>query len=522
MANNETPSEQLTGGIFERIKDFFTAMWESFWSVQPDVLNPFTAAITSTMAEGAENWLGGRMHEALVKQVEALDLPDEIKTTILKVIKDEDFGSMLMGYFFMANYYMSYLGGHASVASEQSSHEWRKMYRPTLPDVASLIIALFRDPAREGEVKEMLREHGYSDPNIDTLFKTSKSILAPDEYKRLFLRGEIDEATLNAGYKKYGFNDQEITHLKTLFYPIPAYPDLVRMAVREAFYPEYIEEYGLLQELPAEFMEYAGKQGLSEEWAKRFWASHWELPSILQGFEMLHRDVITPEQLNSLFMATDVMPWWRDKLQAISYNPLTRVDVRRVFKMGIIDRDQVKRTYLDLGYNDEKAEWLTRFTEMQNTETDRDLTKAEILSSYSKAIIGRAECFEMLTDLGYSDDEVNVLISMKEYTTVKEIKDREEKRIRKFYLAGAYTSNQVINELGKLDLVGAEQESLLKLWDSEKLAKLKSPTKSELDKLLSNQIITQAIYVDEMKNLGYTEKYIGWYLALIAKAGVEE
>ncbi|GAI69295.1 unnamed protein product, partial [marine sediment metagenome] len=92
--------------------------------------------------------------------------------------------------------------------------------------------------------------------------------------------------------------------------------------------------------------------------------------SILQGFEMLHRDVITPEQLNSLFMATDIMPWWREKLQAISYSPLTRVDVRRVFKMGIIDREQVYRTYLDLGYNEEKAEWLTSFTEMQNTEQD--------------------------------------------------------------------------------------------------------------------------------------------------------
>ncbi|GAH93929.1 unnamed protein product, partial [marine sediment metagenome] len=43
---------------------------------------------------------------------------------------------------------------------------------------------------------------------------------------------------LIAGYKKYGFNDTEITQIKTLFYPIPNYPDLVRMAVREVFYPE--------------------------------------------------------------------------------------------------------------------------------------------------------------------------------------------------------------------------------------------------------------------------------------------
>ncbi len=521
MANNETPSERLTGSLLDRIKSFFTTMWETVFSIDQIAIDPFTLIVGNKLTSVTENWLGDRMHEALVKQLETLNIPDDIKATILKVIKDADFGSMLMGYYFMARYYMAYLGGHSDVASEKASHEWRKLYRPTLPDVATLILALYRDPTREGEVREMLRQHGYTDPNIDTMFMATKSILSPDDFKNLFLRGEIDEATLNAGLHKYGFNDQEISHLKTLFYPIPGYPDLVRMAVREAFYPDYIEEYGLMQELPGEFLEYSQKQGLSEEWAKRFWASHWELPSILQGFEMLHRDVITPEQLNSLFMATDIMPWWREKLQAISYSPLTRVDVRRVFKMGIINRDQVFRTYLDLGYNEEKAEWLTKFTEMQNTEADRDLTKAEILSSYSKTIIGRAECSSMILDLGYSEEEVNILISMKEYTTVKEIKDREEKRIRKFYLAGAYTANQVITELGKLDLVGAEQESLLKLWDSEKLAKLKSPTKKELDTLFSNQIITQAIYVEEMKSQGYTEKYIGWYLALI-EAGAKE
>ncbi|GAG96040.1 unnamed protein product, partial [marine sediment metagenome] len=288
---------------------------------------------------------------------------------------------------------------HADVVSQLSTHFWNQEYQPTLPDPMSLILGLFRDPGDEVRIREELAKHGYNNERIDTLIKTSKSIPSPDEYKNLFLRGEITDEELHAGYKKYGFTDTEITHLKTLFYPIPNYPDLVRMAVREAFYPDYVEEYGLLNELPAQFLEYAGKQGLSEEWAKHFWASHWELPSILQGFEMLHRNVITPEQLDKLFMAVDIMSWWRDKLEAISYNPLTRVDVRRVFKMGIIDREEVLRTYLDLGYNEEKAEWLTKFTEMQNTEADRDLTKAEILSAYDKAIINVNTCNDMLLDL---------------------------------------------------------------------------------------------------------------------------
>ncbi|GAH32541.1 unnamed protein product, partial [marine sediment metagenome] len=199
----------------------------------------------------------------------------------------------------------------------------------------------------------------------------------------------------------------------------------------------------------------------------------------------------------------------------------TRVDVRRVFKMGIINRDQVKRTYLDLGYNEEKAEWLTVFTEMQNTESDRDLTKAEILSAYDKSIINQSTCNDMLLDLGYSEGEVNILISTKEYQTLKEIKGRELKRIQKYYLAGAYNANQAITALGKLDLVGAEQDSLMKLWDSDKLAKLKMPTKKELDTFFSNDIINEPQYRAELDKMGYKGVYVEWYVTLIKQAGQE-
>lgn len=513
----ETPSEKLTGSLFDRIKLFFTTMWTEWWSVDVSTATPLISTIFKVMEDRVGEGAIGYFRENLVKTMQDMNFPDEFKTVIMQIIKDNDKGSYIGAYFLVYYYYYQYIGQHANVASTLSTQYWNQQYKPTMPDPMSLILGIFRDPADEARIKEELSKHGYNDERIDTLIKTSKSIPSPDEYKNLFLRGEITDEQLRAGYKKYGYTDAEIDHLKKLFYPIPGYPDLVRMAVREAFYPDYVEEYGLLNELPGQFMEYAKKQGLSEEWAKHFWSSHWELPSILQGFEMLHRNVITSEQLDKLFMAVDIMPWWRDKLEAISYNPLTRVDVRRVFKMGIIDRDQVKRTYLDLGYNEEKAEWLTVFTEMQNTEADRDLTKAEILSAYDKSIINQVTCKEMMLDLGYSQDEVDILISVKDYQTVKEIKARELKRIQKYYLAGAYDQNQTIQELGRLDLVGAEQDSLMHLWDSEKLSKLKMPSKKDIDTLLQAKIINEDQYRIELGKQGYVGNYVEWYVMLMRK-----
>jgi len=521
MAENETPSEQLTGSIFDRIKEFFGTMWQTVLEQEYTTFLPMGVGLGEGLTKKIDEKISGYFIEALNKQVAELDIPADIKALIAKVTSDGDTGSLLLGYLLVVMYGVSFVQGHTSIANELATHNWRDQYRPTLPDVASLILSMYRDPTKTAEVKVMLHKHGYTDANIDTMFAASKSIPAPDDFKNLFLRGEINEAQLNEGMKKYGFNDGEITELKKLFYPIPSYPDLIRMAVREAFYPDYVEEYGLMAELPGEYLEWTKKQGLSEDWAKKYWASHWELPSILRGYEMLHRGVIDDNQLDSLFMAQDIMPWWRDKLKAISYHPLTRVDVRRVYRMGIINRDQVYRTYLDLGYNEEKAEWLTRFTEMEQGEKERDLSKAEVLSAYAKSILSQADCSSMLSDLGYDINEINVLISMKDYQEYKDNKSRELKRIQKFFLAGAYTANQTINELGKLDMSGAEQDTTMALWDSEKLAKLASPSKKDLDSLFKANIISDVEYREELGHLGYVTKYIEWFLTAAKQSGKE-
>ncbi|GAH62029.1 unnamed protein product, partial [marine sediment metagenome] len=257
------------------IKIFFTEMWAGVWSVEPHTASPLIQVLFSVLESNFESGAIDYFRTHLTKTMDDMDFPDSIKTVVNKLASDNTKGAYIGAYFLVYFYYFQFIGQHANVASQLATHHWNQEYKPTLPDPMSLILGLFRDPGDETRIKEELAKHGYNEERIDTLIKTSKTIPSPDEYKHLFLRGEITDEELNAGYKKYGFTDTEIEHLKTLFYPIPNYPDLVRMAVREAFYPEYVEEYGLLNELPAQFMEYAKKQGLSEEWAKHFWSSHW-------------------------------------------------------------------------------------------------------------------------------------------------------------------------------------------------------------------------------------------------------
>jgi hypothetical protein len=232
-------------------------------------------------------------------------------------------------------------------------------------------------------------------------------------------RGFIDEGTADDHLSRMGYSGsakQAILELRNI---IPGPTDLVRMAVREVFTPQLRQELTLDAEFPAPFADWAAKLGISEEWAGNYWAAHWDLPSPSQGYEMLHRGLITDQQLADLLKALDYAPVWRDKLQAISYNPITRVDLRRLFKMGIITEAQVKDGYKALGYNDERAGWLTEFTkryygpdEGGELKEFADLAQSTIRLGYRRHVLSREEALDKLVEAGYSEDVADFLLTL--------------------------------------------------------------------------------------------------------------
>jgi hypothetical protein len=155
------------------------------------------------------------------------------------------------------------------------------------------------------------------------------------------------------------------------------------MAVREAFTPAIAARFGQYEDLPPDFVEWVGKKGLSKEWASRYWAAHWSLPSPQQGFEMLHRGVIGIDDVNMLMRALDIMPFWRDKLIQIAYRPLSRVDVRRMFALGVLNVSGVRRAYTDIGYNDYNADLMTQFT-IKYTEGIKERAEAATIKAEAR------------------------------------------------------------------------------------------------------------------------------------------
>jgi hypothetical protein len=317
-------------------------------------------------------------------------------------------------------------------------------------------------------------------PKQELLRKIAPTLLTPDDVQEAWNRELISEATAIDQLRRRGFGGEVLEAMQAMRFRLPGLSDLTRMAVREVFDPGQRSALTLDADYPGVLTDHARAIGLEEEWARNLWAAHWDLPSPTQGYEMLHRGIISEGQLQDLLRALDFAPVWRGRLQEISYNPLTRVDIRRMYAAGVISIQEVDKAYRDIGYNAENARRLTEFTqrnyspdEQTTTDLNRALTASQIRTAYRRHIVTRDDAVSRLVEIGYDAEEADFQLALDDYQMANNplteagapIRELTVASIRQAYREGIYSYDQAVVELETLGFLGAEADVMLALDD---------------------------------------------------------
>ncbi len=172
-------------------------------------------------------------------------------------------------------------------------HDLLKELSWTIPNA---MILMQGDLMTGASDKAILSDLGHADLHPDYQQKYYDAVRtkpATTDLIQWHLRQDDDMRSLDDDLRKVGIHPDYYDLYHTLAEPIPPIADLITMAVREAFSPDVAIRFGQYEDFPEPFADYARQKGMTEEWAKRYWAAHWNLPSPQQGFAMLHRGVIT-------------------------------------------------------------------------------------------------------------------------------------------------------------------------------------------------------------------------------------
>lgn len=367
----------------------------------------------------------------------------------------------------------------------------------------------------DGTAIERLRHHGFNAEEAQEILKIARPLTGPGDLTQLWWRSQPNGFPYGDRLKEHGYTDEQVAEFEELAQRIPPPPDLISMAVREAWDEEMIAEYSYMDRFPEPFKEWMLKQGYSQEWAERYWVAHWRLPSIQQAFEMLHRGEIEETDIKRLLSAADIAPHWHTPIINTAYRPLTRVDVRRMYGLGVLDETEVKEAYEHLGYNDLNAERMKEFTIRYASSGERDLTKTDVLQAFRSGVIGQDEARSALEAIGYAPIAVAWMLSYEEWKQEQEILDDEVALLKDQYIEGQIDRAAVFAALGKWNLPARQVQLYLQRWDVTKERKITLPTVSQLEKFLLADIIDRSSYLELMQKRHYSLETAGSFLAEI-------
>ena len=371
---------------------------------------------------------------------------------------------------------------------------------------------------------EKMQYWGYTEEKAKEFLDSSYQYLDPYDRIRLGWREGKDDSTITEELVEKGYNPDDAKKLVKVahFYPSPG--DLIRWQAREVFEPDMIAKYGLDDEFgridQAPFLA----AGMTTEQTRNYWRAHWEHASWTEVQEMLFRGQLNVSDVRDWFRLVEIPPFWRDKMIKVAYHPYTRVDVRRMHKIGVLSDDELKRSLMDIGFDDEHAEGMKKFYIQYNMGTgenpDRDLTRSIIEKAYRVGTIGGSELDEGLTALGYDEDAVAFIHAILDQDEALDRATDWIGLLRSQVNAGLLDPVEAKNKLASLGLSSSAVEHWGNIFTAYAEEPVKIPSKTDIKNWVAHKTITEAEGKEYLERLGYAPHEI--YLYMIDWTGSEE
>lgn len=337
---------------------------------------------------------------------------------------------------------------------------------------------------------------------------------------QMWRRNLITETERDEALRGLGFIDQydQIALVElTRFVPGPS--DLIRFMMRDVEDPNVIVPFELDKEFTDKFIglveQQAGYQGIDRDTMLRYWRAHWQWPSNTQLYEMLHRlrpdnrpagrtesdwDV-TPDIVKHVLGINDEIPGFRQRLVDISYRPLTRIDARRAYNIGVLDRAGLISSLRDNGYDLQRAEELADFYQVlrrQGMRTNR------YVKQYISGWIDATSLSESLRNDSVPDDVIAEAIEDANKEIVTNSRKACTTSLKKRYMLGEFGKSELEAALTASGMDAFQSQAFATAWDCERNSRPKQIAAGRLCKWVEDGLITPIDMGNRLLRLNYS------------------
>lgn len=407
-------------------------------------------------------------------------------------------------------------------------------------DPAELVQASVQSVLATPDVIRLLRDEGYDAETAQDLIDIAGEPIAPGQALDLFNRWRgglaklgrtYDEAWVKQALSESRLKNKYTDAIVDLADQLLGASDYIRFAVRDAFDDTVAARDGTDQDFPPVLAPLLRALGYRTEDAKAAWRAHWDLPSPGQAYDMLHRGLITEAELAEYLRQADYAPRWRPLLQAISYDPITRTDAKRAYKLKVagFDDARLKQAYKDLGYADSDADLLVTFTKQdvgEEARQERELLtgpiRTQALNLYRARRITETELRKTLADLGYTQSVVDRYVTEIEFARVVDHREEVASALKAAYVKGLRSEDDTRTLLVQGGWPEDAVEQVLEPWRLLRQATELQPhqtaqrdlTQAQLVTAYADHLLDRTEAFNRLKALGYDDGEAETILAL--------
>jgi len=359
------------------------------------------------------------------------------------------------------------------------------------------------------KIKEILKTIGIKDEAIDYIIKTMYKLLPEDNIEKLYILGKIDLKQYEALLKLLGYSDETIQIKKYLL----VY-ELLSGTTSKLIQAGIIDENQVRAKLrEIGFSEHAAKI-LVKQTKKEIPLAY--IDDILFAFPEKQEEIL--QKLIKMGFDVDDAKLIINAILARKSRfekDLTKTDIKQLLDYEIITPADAKRYLIDIGYSEDEANLLIALWQKQmalkNKPKSRDLAKMDIVRLYINGLITREEAINLLKNLGYDDSEADLILKI--YEKAKENASKDKKReitktdIIRLYKQGLLDETSALNYLLQL---GYKEEEAKLLLQSSKITAIRDRnlTIAQLRDAFRFGIMREDEIRTYLKDLGYDDNEV--------------
>lgn len=264
-----------------------------------------------------------------------------------------------------------------------------------------------------------------------------------------------------------------------------------------------------------ELKKVLGENGIEPKWAEIMFETAGNPPGIHELLELMVRGDVSQALVEQAIRESNVKTKYIPELLKLGRRLPPMDNIRQAVRNGSIDVAQGVRRLMDLGYNNEDAQMLIDSVKVEKLEKTKDLAVSQITNLYEIQAIDQSTAISLFESMGYDADEAGFILAIADSRRMVRFQNAALNRIHTLFVQYRLDITEASIAMDGIGVVSAQRDELIQLWELEKAANVKPLTLAQLTSAFKKEIISEEEYTARLHGLGYQDRDADIIAALV-------